>query len=191
MSTINLIYILIGMSSFIIIIMIFPMIISLFKLLFRKTNYSQLGQSSKIRLVHQLFDAVTNLSETKTGAIITIINKQKLDDLRTDGVLVDANVSSSLMISLFQKQSPLHDGAIIIQNNKITYAATYYKITSKSIDNKFGARHRAAMGISEQTDSLTIIVSEETGGITFAKYGNFEKIKIDEFQEKLTANLEK
>ncbi|MCK5946093.1 MAG: DNA integrity scanning protein DisA nucleotide-binding domain protein [Mycoplasmataceae bacterium] len=191
MSTINLIYILIGMGAFIILVMIFPIFISLSKLLFRKTNYSQLGQSSKIRLVHQLFDAVTNLSETKTGAIITIINKQQLDDLRTDGVLVDANVSSSLMISLFQKQSPLHDGAIIIQNNKITYAATYYKITSKSIDNKFGARHRAAMGISEQTDSLTIIVSEETGGITFAKYGNFEKIRIEEFQEKLTANLEK
>ena len=191
MSTINLIYILIGMGAFIILVMIFPIFISLSKLLFRKTNYSQLGQSSKIRLVHQLFDAVTNLSETKTGAIITIINKQQLDDLRTDGVLVDANVSSSLMISLFQKQSPLHDGAIIIQNNKITYAATYYKITSKSIDNKFGARHRAAMGISEQTDSLTIIVSEETGGITFAKYGNFETIKIEEFQEKLTANLEK
>ena len=190
MTEILMLYILMGLVTFIIIIMIIPYILLLFKFLFRKTNYAQLGQSSKIRLVHQLFDAVSVLSETRTGAIITVINKQKLDHLRTDGVLVDANISSLLMISLFNKKSPLHDGAIIIENNKITYAATYYKITSKSIDNKYGSRHRAAMGISEQTDSLTIVVSEETGGITFAKLGNFQSIKIEDFQDKLTQNLQ-
>lgn len=156
---------------------------------FKSNHYSKMGESSKIRLVHQLFDAVAELSKHKTGAIITIENKDSIEDFRTDGIIIDANVSAALIISLFHKNSPLHDGAIVIKNRKITYAATYYKITSKSIDNKFGARHRAAMGISEQTDALTIIVSEETGGVTFARHGRFEAIPIKEFQEILTAKL--
>ncbi len=173
-------------GSAILVLSILPYIIKAIRYIFKKSNYSKLGQSSKIRLVHQLNEAVSELSGNKTGAIITIVNKQVLDSFRTDGVVIDANISSSLIISLFNKYSPLHDGAIIIMNNKITYAATYYKITNKSIDNKFGARHRAAMGISEQTDALTIVVSEETGGITITKHGEFYKVKPDEFQEKLT-----
>lgn len=138
-----------------------------------KSNKKVLGESTKIRIIYQLKEALEFLSKTKTGAIITIENKDNLDLLRTDGVILNANISASLIISIFNKHAPLHDGAIIIRNNKIYYAATYYKITKKSIDNKYGARHRAAMGISEICDATTIVVSEENGGITIAKKRNF------------------
>lgn len=166
-----------------------PWIIKLLHYLFKKTDYSNLGQSSKMRLVHSVNEACAELSETKTGAIITIIRKESLDNFRTDGLKIDANISSQLMISLFRKDSPLHDGAIIIENNRITYAGTYYKITSKSIDNKYGARHRAALGISEQTDALTIVVSEETGKVSFTSEGKIIPVKMSEFQEQLSNYL--
>lgn len=149
-----------------------------------------MGQSTQIRLIRQLQEAVEVLSEDKTGAIITILNKEDISELRTDGIKVDANISTSIILSIFNKKSPLHDGAIIIDNNKISYAGTYYKITSSSVSNKYGARHRAALGISEECDALTIIVSEETGDVSFAKNGQLMKIKLAEFQEKLIQNLE-
>lgn len=151
---------------------------------FRSTKI-EFGQSTRIRLIHQLREALQFLSKNKTGAIITIENKNNLDTLRTDGVILDANISSSLIISIFNKHSPLHDGAIVIRNNKIYYAATYYKITRKSIDNRYGARHRAAMGLSEVCDATTFVVSEENGGITLAKNGAFTLVQLDRIQEVL------
>ncbi|TPD98261.1 DNA integrity scanning protein DisA nucleotide-binding domain protein [Metamycoplasma equirhinis] len=147
-----------------------------------KSFKKQLGQSTRIRVVYQLKEAIEYLAKTKTGAIITIENKDNLDLLRTDGIIIDANISSSLIITIFNKHTPLHDGAIIIRNNKIYYAATYYKITKKSIDNRYGARHRAAMGISELCDATTIVVSEETGGITIAKNGLFTSVSLENLQ---------
>ena len=179
----------IAVGGVIVFILVIPWFIKLVHYLFKKTNYTNLGQSSKMRLIHSLNEACTELSATKTGAIITLIRKESLDNFRTDGLKIDANISSSLMIALFRKESPLYDGAIIIEDNRITYAGTYYKITSKSIDNKYGARHRAALGISEQTDALTIIVSEETGKISFTTEGSILPIKLSEFQEQLTTHL--
>lgn len=160
-----------------------------YNLMFKKTSYSKLGSSSKIRLIHQVKEAVFQLSRAKIGAIITIENHIQIDNLRTDGVLLDANISSSLIVALFQKNSALHDGAIIIRENKIVYAGTFYKITNKSVDNTYGARHRAAMGISEHSDATTIVVSEETGNVTIAKNGIFHKIRIENFQESLVKLL--
>lgn len=180
---------LITLSSLILFFLVVPVLVKIISILFKKTRYRQMGQSSQIRLIRQLNDAVENLAATKTGAIITILNKQDIDSLRTDGVKIDANISSSLIIAIFNKKSPIHDGAIIIDNNKIIYAGTYYKITSKSVDNKYGARHRAALGISEQSDSLTIVVSEETGGVSFVINGSIHKIKLSDFQEKLIKHL--
>ena len=188
--TINTIFwALVTFGSVIVFLILAPLIFKFFREAFKKSRYSALGESSKIRLVRQLDEAVKELSEHKTGAIITVVNRESLDHFRTDGVKIDANISSSLILAIFNKKSPLHDGAIIIDNNRITYAGTYYKITKKSIDNKYGARHRAAVGISEQTDALTIVVSEETGAITFTKGGEFIKVDKSEFQEKLTKNL--
>lgn len=148
-------------------------------------NRSNLGESTRIRLIHQIREALEYLSKNKIGAIITIEQKENLDMLRTDGVIIDANISSSLIISIFNKYCPLHDGAIIIRGSKIYYAATYYKITKKSIDNHYGARHRAALGISEISDSITLVVSEETGGISIAKKGVLSTIENSQVQEVL------
>ena len=150
-----------------------------------KRNRSNLGESTRIRLIHQIREALEYLSKNKIGAIITIEQKENLDMLRTDGVIIDANISSSLIISIFNKYCPLHDGAIIIRDSKIYYAATYYKITKKSIDNHYGARHRAALGISEISDSITLVVSEETGGISIAKKGVLSTIENSQVQEVL------
>lgn len=176
-------------ASIIAILIALPWLVILIRKIFKKTNYDNLGQSSKIRLIHSLNEATSELSASKTGALITIVNKQPIEDFRTDGIKIDANISATLILSIFNKKSPIHDGAIIIKDNKIAYAGTYYKITSRSINNKYGARHRAAMGISEQTDALTIVISEENGGITFAKQGQLIKIKQSEFQEKITEYL--
>lgn len=181
--------ILIALSSIILTLISFPLIYKGFAIIFKRTKYRQMGQSSQIRLIRQLHDAVEDLSKNKTGAIITIINKQDIDHLRTDGIMIDANISSSLILAIFNKTSPIHDGAIIINNKKITYAGTFYKITSKSVDNKYGARHRAALGISEQSDALTIVVSEETGTVSFVIAGQAHKIKLQDFQEKLVEYL--
>lgn len=181
--------IIVTLVSIILVIVLTPHIWKFGNMLFKKTKFSEMGESSKIRLIKQLNDAVEELSKTKTGAIITVVNKQKVDQLRTDGVKVNAAISAALILSIFNKNSPLHDGAIVIENNQIVYAGTYYKITSKSVDNKYGARHRAAFGISEQTDSLTIVVSEENGGISFAKDGTLHKINLDDFQERIISFL--
>ena len=150
-----------------------------------KRNRSNLGESTRIRLIHQIREALEYLSKNKIGAIITIEQKENLDMLRTDGVIIDANISSSLIISIFNKYCPLHDGDIIIRGSKIYYASTYYKITKKSIDNHYGARHRAALGISEISDSITLVVSEETGGISIAKKGVLSTIENSQVQEVL------
>ncbi|QJG66769.1 diadenylate cyclase [Mycoplasma phocoenae] len=146
---------------------------------------NKVSKSTKIRLIHQLNESLLSLSKNKTGAIITVEMTDKLDNLRTDGVIINANISSSLIITIFNKNTPLHDGAIIIRDNKIVYASTYYKITKKSVDNKYGARHRAALGISEISDSVTFVVSEEHGGISLAHNGSLTPIFKEQLQETL------
>ncbi len=180
---------LISLMSISVILLASPMLFKIVMIFFKRTRYTRMGQSTQIRLIRQLNDAVDELAASKTGAIITVINKQEIDNLRTDGIKIDANISSSLIIAIFNKNSPIHDGALIIDNNKISFAGTYYKITSRSVANKYGARHRAALGISEQSDSLTIVVSEETGSVSFVKEGTINRIRLSDFQEKLIEYL--
>lgn len=178
--------------SFVILLFILiasPISYKLTKFFFKKTSFKTLGDSSKIRVVYQLNEAVKVLSKEKTGAIITIQMKDNLEIFRTDGLIINANISASLIISIFNKKAPIHDGAIIIQNDKIKYVATYYKITSRSVDNKYGARHRAALGISESTDSVTVVVSEETGAVSIVKQGKIRKVSLQYFQESLLRYL--
>ncbi|WP_322961813.1 DNA integrity scanning protein DisA nucleotide-binding domain protein [Mycoplasmopsis cynos] len=154
-----------------------------------RSSYDKLGKSSQIRLINQLRESVEYLSKNKIGALITIENNDNIDNLRTDGVILDANISSGLLISIFNKYSPLHDGAVVIRNNKIYYAATFYKITRRSAPASYGSRHRAAMGISEQCDATTIVVSEENGGVRILKGNLVQQVKIEEFQEQLIKYL--
>ncbi|RIV16849.1 diadenylate cyclase [Mycoplasmopsis gallopavonis] len=157
---------------------------------FRKAKYEKLGKSSQIRLINQLRESVEYFSKHKIGSLITIENADNLDNLRTDGVILNANISSALLIAIFNKNSPLHDGAVVIRQNKIYYAATFYKITKRSIENNYGSRHRAALGISEQSDATTIVVSEETGSVKIIKGNGIHNIKIEEFQEQLIKYLQ-
>lgn len=182
-------YVIVALLVTLILISIMPLIVNAIKNKMTRRHFQKLGQSSQIRLINQLREAVEYLSKNKIGALITIENNDNIDNLRTDGVILNANISSSLLISIFNKYSPLHDGAVIIRDNKIYYASTFYKITRKSIDNQYGARHRAAMGISELCDATTIIVSEETGDVKFVKNGTFYNIRLEQFQEQLVKYL--
>ncbi|MBN4083324.1 DNA integrity scanning protein DisA nucleotide-binding domain protein [Mycoplasma sp. CSL10137] len=156
---------------------------------FKKSKYDKLGRSSQIRLINQLRESVEYFSKHKIGALITIENNDNIDNLRTDGIILNANISSSLLISIFNKNSPLHDGAVVIRDNKIYYASTFYKITKKSLESDFGSRHRAAIGISEQSDATTIVVSEENGSVKIMKDRNISSVKIEYFQEELIKYL--
>lgn len=155
----------------------------------RKNSYKKIGQSSQIRLINQLRETIEHLSKYKIGAIISVENNDLLDNYRTDGIILDANVSSGLLISIFNKNSPLHDGAVIIRKNKIYYASTFYKITNKSVPSSYGSRHRAAIGISDQTDAITILVSEQTGVIRLFQKNVILSVRIDEFQQEFIKML--
>lgn len=117
-------------------------------------------------------DAVFNLSSTKVGALITIEQHNTLDQYAERAIQLNSDVSKELLEQIFIKDSPLHDGGVIIRGNKVVCAGAYYALTQdESLDKTVGSRHRAGVGISEITDSLTIIVSEETGNVHVATAG--------------------
>lgn len=142
-----------------------------------------------VHMINQLVEACTAMSKTKTGALITIQQSQSLEDYIETGIKMDSEVSSELIKTIFQYGTPMHDGAVIIQGVKIACAATYFPPTTKDLPSKYGARHRAAVGISEITDSITIIVSEETGNISVAIRGQLTQYKPEGLQRLLMNKL--
>lgn len=130
-------------------------------------------QHVKIRSV---LKAVMQFSQEKTGALIVIRRKSNLDMYAETGDLLNAETSSRLFSSIFNKTSPLHDGAVIVENDKVKAARVILPVTEKlDLPPEYGLRHRAGLGISEVTDSLVIIVSEETGQISLAENGIMQK----------------
>lgn len=130
--------------------------------------------SEEEKLVKALVEAVQYMSPRKIGALICIECTQTLQEYVSTGILLDANVSSQLLINIFIPNTPLHDGAVIIQGNTVASACSYLPLTeSTGISKEFGTRHRAAIGLSENSDALTIVVSEETGGISLTNKGEF------------------
>lgn len=122
-------------------------------------------------------DAVMFLASRKIGALITIEKHNSLDQYAEKAIQLNSDVSKELLINIFSPLTPLHDGAVIIRGNKIRCAGAYYVLTQHDdLDKTTGSRHRAGIGISEVTDSLTIIVSEETGNISIATEGFMLKI---------------
>ncbi len=116
------------------------------------------------------------MAEEKTGALIVIENKESLSRVDESGIKVDAEISSQLFLNIFEKNTPLHDGAVTIRHNRISCATCYLPLTSStSISKEFGTRHRAGLGISEESDAIVIIVSEETGKISVARDGELER----------------
>jgi diadenylate cyclase len=128
------------------------------------------------KVVTEVADAVDNLSKEKTGALIVIENRTGLGEVIGTGTKLDAVVSSALLQNIFVVNTPLHDGATIIRNDKIVAAGCFLPLTSNdSISKALGTRHRAAIGVSENSDALTIIVSEETGTISLAVNGRLTR----------------
>lgn len=130
------------------------------------------GRSSSESVVDEVVDAVRNMSHSKTGALIVFARSSSLQDLVDVGVKLDARVNSELLETIFKRNTPLHDGAVIIRNNRIVAASCYLPISQNpNISSVFGTRHRAAVGISETNNVFVIVVSEETGRISIAQNG--------------------
>ena len=144
-----------------------------------------------VRLVQELDKAIQYMSKRRIGALITIQQETGLEDYIETGIKLDADVTGELLINIFIPNTPLHDGAVIINNNRIAVAAAYLPLSdSNMIPKRLGTRHRAAVGISEVTDAITIVVSEETGGVTITRNGRFLlDLTRDEYLKYLNAEL--
>lgn len=140
-------------------------------------------------LAVQLTNAVLNLSRTKMGALITIERTNQLTDLLKNGSPINAPVSAALLTTIFYKGTTLHDGAVVIRDDTILAASVYFTPSTKPLTGKVGSRHRAALGISEVSDSVTIVVSEETGRISFAYHGTLQPVTADDFKKTLMEYL--
>ncbi|MBQ1508054.1 MAG: diadenylate cyclase CdaA, partial [Erysipelotrichaceae bacterium] len=134
------------------------------------------------KLVEELYEATIALSKNRVGALISIEQSQSLQDYINTGIPINAVVTKELLSSIFMTTTPLHDGAVIIQGDKVACASAYFPPTSVNLSSRYGARHRAALGISEVTDALTIVVSEETSNISIAENGRI--FSVDEKQLK-------
>jgi uncharacterized protein (TIGR00159 family) len=123
--------------------------------------------------VDTLVNTCEAMAKTKTGALIVLERAQSLDFIKTSGDTMNAEVNRAILESIFFKNSPLHDGAIIINGNKIVSTRVVLPLSEKELPTRFGLRHRAAVGITEKTDALCLVVSEETGKISYIKDGEF------------------
>jgi uncharacterized protein (TIGR00159 family) len=139
-----------------------------------------------------LVNSCKNLSKTKTGALIVIERTNSLDFLINSGDTMNALINEAILQSIFYKNSPLHDGATIIRDNYIVATRVVLPISdSQKLPARFGLRHRAAIGISEKTDAVCLLVSEETGEVSYIKDGEFELYKdYKDLNEKLKKDLE-
>lgn len=142
--------------------------------------------------INEITEACRRMSEEKTGALIVITNSASLDNIISTGDQIDAAIHRRLLMNLFFKNSPLHDGAVIIENNKIAAARCTLPITDKTnIPANYGMRHKAAIGLSEITDASVVVVSEETGNISFIKDSRITTIQnINELKLLLSAPAE-
>lgn len=152
-------------------------------LVFNKTEEEKFSNHT----IDEIIKAVFAMGKVKTGALIVIEDEIVLDEYIRTGIDIDAVVSSQLLINIFEKNTPLHDGAIILRGNRVVSATCYLPLSdSLSLSKELGTRHRAAVGVSEVSDSLTIIVSEETGRVSVAYHGEiFRNIDADALREKL------
>lgn len=138
--------------------------------------------------VQEVDKAVQYMARRKIGALISVEIRDSLDDVAHTGVPIHGDITNQLLINIFIPNTPLHDGAVVIQNFKITAAASYLPLSENPmISKELGTRHRAAIGLSEGTDALTIIVSEETGGISIAHHNKlYREMNREDFVNYLT-----
>jgi len=141
-------------------------------------------------LIQTVIKTVEKLSEQKIGSIIVLERETGCDEYIESGILIDAKLSSELLLSIFSKNSPLHDGATILQGKRIVASACLLPLTdSRLVDSKLGTRHRAAIGLTEQTDAVAIVTSEETGVISLAENGILTRYLNRQTLEKILLSL--
>ena len=143
-------------------------------------------------MVEAIVHACLEMSRTLTGALIVIERQTKLGEIIETGILLGADVSSELLINIFTKNAPLHDGAVVIRDLYIEAASCYLPLTEdNSIDKELGTRHRAAIGMTELTDAVVVVVSEETGSISYVVHGAINRgLSEDMLREQLIEGLE-
>ena len=143
--------------------------------------------------ISELVKACTEMGKARTGALIVIQRNEFLSEYETTGISIDGKVTSGLLINIFEKNTPLHDGAVIVVGNRVTAATCYLPLSDNmALSKDLGTRHRAAVGVSEKTDAITIIVSEETGRISLAIDGKIEPISDGEqLRNRLTKLMSK
>ena len=141
--------------------------------------------------VYKIVIAATELSKTRTGALIVIERDIKIQDIISTGIEMNSEVSPQLLVNIFVPKTPLHDGAVIISNNTIAAAACMLPLASdQDISKELGTRHRAAIGMSKESDSIVVVVSEETGKISVAKDGTLiADVKEDALRKILIKNV--
>ena len=158
-----------------------------------KTNVfsriSSLSGNEKEHLVDQIVTAVMLLSKDKTGALISIERSQSLDDYVATGTKLNSDVTAEILTSIFVTTTPLHDGAVIIQGDKIACASAYFPPTNLDLPGRYGARHRAAVGISEITDAVTVVVSEETGNVSVTEGGRMMSVNERQLRDYLLRTI--
>lgn len=139
-------------------------------------NSHRVNEEFSEKTINEITKACVEMGKVRTGALIVIEQKVSLRDYERTGIDVDGIVTSQLLINIFEHNTPLHDGAVIIQGNRVVSATCYLPLSDNlGLSKELGTRHRAGVGISEITDSLTIIVSEETGKISVAYEGELER----------------
>ena len=155
----------------------------------KKSKKQEKPERLSDKTIDELTKTLFALGETKTGSLIVIEKDIPLNDIIATGINVDAEVSSALLINIFEKNTPLHDGAVIIKNNRIASATCYLPLSNNpDISKSLGTRHRAGIGVTEAVDCLVLISSEETGKVSFVEDG---KITRNVNQEKLKTALKK
>lgn len=155
-----------------------------------KFNFSAKDKSDDSGIVKEIVNALIELSKRKVGALIVIERETKLDEYLPTGTLVDDKITSALIQNIFEPNTPLHDGAVIVRDGRIHYAACVLPLfDDANISRELGTRHRAAMGVSQASDSLTLVVSEETGVISYAENGKLvryvDRIALTELLESI------
>ena len=155
------------------------------------SSKGEMGKFSD-KTINEMVKACYEMGKVKTGALIVVEDEIVLSEYERTGIAVDGILTSQLLINIFEKNTPLHDGAVIVRGDRVVAATCYLPLTdSLSISKDLGTRHRAAVGISEVSDSLTIVVSEETGRVSIALGGELYRNVDAEFLKNKLAYIQK
>ncbi len=155
-----------------------------------KNTFGQVDKAKAKEITDEFVKAISSFSETRTGALIVIEREVPLTDIIETGTIVDAEISAQLLGNIFYEGAPLHDGAVIIRGDRVRAAGCVLPLTAdKELNKNLGTRHRAGIGITENSDALTLIVSEETGVISVASGGKLKRFLDSKAVEKMFLNL--